>query len=294
MNYKVIKILFIKNNRELSLVRFNNILGILKKFDIKSNKQLRQFNYEKNVVLNNNWNFVPSIIDYGENYFISEYIDSKPNDPEKFQNYMSENIINEIVDKLLIIKKSDPIQGTGRRKWLVFSIAMAIYKLFPGVISLGTTFKVCYLLIIFWIQSMSCFRIKVRTKGDFTELNILVNKKVYFIDFAAFLNHGFLFEDATYIALHQDKPINELLWQELFLKNYYSKIKKEFKPLNKCYLSFWLIYASLALLNVRYDQNIIKAFRDKELKLQLSVKKQHLDFFLSAKNRNIYISKIIS
>ena len=52
------------------------------------------------------------------------------------------------------------------------SIMKQFYNLIPTVIPVGAGLKAGFLLIKFWILSLKSFNYKVRTKGDFTEVNI--------------------------------------------------------------------------------------------------------------------------
>ena len=139
--YQILKDLFNKKNRRLALVKYQNQLGVLKKFKISNRKEFLSFNFEKNVLLNNTWSFVPAVIDHGEDYFIIEYKETKSNCPEDFQKYVSESFIEELVNKLLVINRSLPIKKAKQEKSLVLSVFKALYVLIPGGIGLSTALK---------------------------------------------------------------------------------------------------------------------------------------------------------
>ena len=297
--YKIIKWLSKKPNHSIALASNNNNLFVLKKFNLVNKKSNKMFQYEKIINLNNQWSFVPKVVDHDENSLALEYFESITSNPEEFEKIVDIFIIRSLIDKLLSIKKGLKIKGAKKHQYMGLHIFYFLIMLYPSILSITQLFKIVFSLLFFYIKSIRFFLIPVRTKGDFTEVNILINKnkEIKIIDFADYYNKGYLLQDATYLALHQDIPIKKMEWQKIFLKEYCKHLGSVYRKIDEDYLKYWLLFTSLRQLVVRYNQyeKCINnnCYNNTKIYKEMVIKKKHLQFFLTPKLRNNYIKKIL-
>ncbi|MEA3296199.1 MAG: hypothetical protein U9Q27_03625, partial [Patescibacteria group bacterium] len=222
-------------------------------------------------------------------YYIIEYFDFYDNRPENFSKYVNDNISNKIIDQLIDFKTTKLKGVKYSKNRPIFNVYRIITKLLINRYRKFFLVKLIFLITLLYFKNLKLFFIKVATKGDFTERNILIKEDVVkFIDFDSYYDKGSWLQDATYLLLHQDVEIENLKWQKKFFVKYLQNVHLNFMRLNKDYIRFWLLLTSLQQFSIRYFQ------KQKNLVNIDSVlhKEQHIKYFLNKEKFNLFINKI--
>lgn len=287
--YKIINFLEKKETRFTALIEYKSKKAILKKLTTDSKVLKNKFLNEINVLINIEKDFIPKVYEYGEDYIIIEYFESYDNKPENFSKIITNEFIKKIKKNLLDINSSKIKSILSTRSNLLLNISKVILKLWMKSSYKTYHFKAFYLLFYLRIKHFNIFNSQINTKGDFTEVNILLNNnEIRFIDFDAFNTKGFWIEDASYLFLHQDVEIEKLSWQKLFLKSYISDVNNKYIKLNYEYIRFWLIYTSINQFYIRHHQ-----YKNGQANIEeVNAKEEHLKYFLDKKRTNKFLKEI--
>ncbi len=279
MSYPVLKRLETKDTRCTELIQYHGIPAIQKRILSHEPRVLKRFKREQEILKKLNKEYIPKLYQDAPKHIIMEYIPTPINAQQPFATHVTQSIIQKIVDQLIDLKLS-PIQKIAPSsnqpllsiyRSLLRSIQRReFHPLYKETVRRLTS---CY------INANRLFKSpNVATKGDFTEVNILITHQgeVKFIDFDAYHTQGSWLEDASYLLLHEDRAIEELSWQHLFYKTYLLRLKEENIPLSRTYVHFWLLSTALkqyAIRRMQYQQQRISH-------KTLQIKEGHLRYFL--------------
>ena len=290
-NYKIIKIFEKKETRFTALIEYNNKKAVYKKLTTDNISLINKFNNEINILTVLNKPYVPKLYESGNDYIIMEYIESYNNEPKKFMKYIDENRINTIVNYLIDINTTKLKDIKPRKNHFLLNTYKTVLKLWINKYFKFFHIKVLFLMTYIYIKNKNLFALLVATKGDFTEVNILINDdEVKFIDFDTYNSSGAWLQDASYLLLHQDIEVKKLLWQKDFFKNYILKINKNYIGLNDDYIRFWLLYTSINQFYIRHHQYKYNLIQIK--KSELEAKEEHIKYFLNNKFFNTFLSEV--
>lgn len=287
--YQIIKTLEKKPERFTALIHYKNGIAILKKLTTTNLVHKNKFLNEINILKNINKTYVPKIYENKDDYIIMEYFESLDNSPNKFAKYINDDLI-ELINTYLLdinINKVDNVKKSYNKP--LFNIYKIIIKqLKYGHIKFHYI-KALFLLTYLYIKSKKIFLHKASTKGDMTELNILINENdIKFIDFDVYFSEGSFIEDASYLLLHQDVNVKDLTWQKDFFISHINKLKKVNIILTKEYIRFWLIHTSIKQFSIRHEQYSKKLIS----KDAYIAKEEHIKYFLNDKKFNNFLSEI--
>ena len=290
-NYKVLKTFEKKEARFTALIEYKNEKAVLKKITTDSKVLKNKFLNERNILTTIDKPYIPKVYEYGDDYLIMEYFESYNNKPEEFLVYVDDLIVDKIVDQLYDLNTTvlSNIEQSNPR--LLYKIYKVILKLWKGGGFRFFYIKVLYMLTTIYLKNKKLFNLEVVTKGDFTEVNILVKKdEVKFIDFDEYKRNGAWLEDASYLLLHQDIEVDKLSWQKIFFKNYLLKMKENGIELSKEYIMFWLLYTSVNQYSIRFFQYKCNSvnFENNEL----ASKEEHITYFLDKNKFNAFIKEL--
>jgi len=290
MSYKIIKIIDQKEHRTTLLIHYQQRLAILKKIKTKQPSIVARFHKERTVLSAINKPYVPKVYAQNETKMIVEYFPTKQKGAEAFAQHMTPKIQQTILNQLIDLQTTplSSIQASHNQPLL------SLYRLVAKSI-LTKSFHLFYLrallrCTLLYLKNIPLFRTKIATKGDFTEVNILIgeNSEVKFIDFDNYHSQGSWVEDASYLLLHQDVPIDTLSWQVDFFRDYLKRVHHNFLPLNWDYVHFWLLSSALKQHAIRYQQ-----YQKKRIDLaDLEAKAEHLSYFLDPKKSHIFFTKV--
>jgi len=287
--YKIIKVFEKKDTRFTALIEYEGKKAILKQLTTANKSLVSNFLNEVEVLSKINKPYVPEIYEYSDKYIIMEYFEAYDNTPNEFAKYATPEIVDTIIDQLINLntKKLNNIKKLNSRP--LFSTYKTIARLLKNGDFNFFYFKTLSLLTLLYLKNKSMFHQEVATKGDFTEVNILVrDDEVKFIDFDGYRANGFWLQDASYLLLHQDVEIEDLSWQKDFLKKYILKINGNYAQLNAEYIRFWLLYTSINQFAIRCSQHNNGMISIEDTK----AKEEHVKYFLDDKKFNKFMSEI--
>jgi RIO-like serine/threonine protein kinase len=290
-DYKILKIFEKKSTRFTALIEYKNKKAIYKKLTTKNNSLVDKFLNEINILITIDKSYIPKVYEHGNDYIIMEYFEAYDNKPEEFKKYATIEIIDNIVGQLIDINTTslDNIKPTANK--FLYKIYKTVLKLWLNRCFKLFHIKALLMLTTFYIKNKDLFNLPVATKGDFTEVNILVkDDEVKFIDFDTYKPNGAWLQDASYLLLHQDVEVEKLTWQTEFFKKYILKINEKNIELNSEYIRFWLLYTSINQFSIRHNQhkNKLILFENNELE----AKEQHIKYFLDNKKFNTFLEEI--
>jgi len=290
LKYKIIKLFEKKETRFTALINYKDTKAVYKGLTTDNISLVNKFNNEINILTKLDKPYVPKLYEFGNDYMIMEYIESYDNSPEKFMKYMNDNRIDTIVNYLVDINITK-LNVEPKKNNFLFNAYKTVLKLWINKYFKFFHIKVLFLITYLYFKNRNFFNLSVATKGDFTEVNILINEnEVKFIDFDTYNSSGAWLEDATYLLLHQDIKVEKLGWQKKFFKNYIIKIDKKHINLNKDYIRFWLLYTSINQFYIRHYQ--YKYNLAEIEKSELEAKEEHIKYFLNYKYFNIFLSTL--
>lgn len=288
MRYKTIKILERKETRFTALIEYGQKIAVLKKILFKDSLSIDRFSKERKILSSIDRDYVPKVYEYGDDYIIMEYFETRFNTPKEFAQNMTKEISDKILNQLIDINttKLEGIVNSSNRP--LSSIYRVIAKSIRDFNFRFFYIKTLYLSTVIYLKNRRAFSSTIASKGDFTEVNILVtkNSEVKFIDFDGYHSEGSWVEDASYLLLHQDIEVEELSWQIDFFKKYLHRVHNDFLLLDREYIRFWLLNTSLIQYSIRdmqYRKNLIS-------REELKVKEQHLRYFLDDKKSDKFLS----
>jgi len=291
IKYTIIKILEKKDSRFVALIEYKNKQAIYKKITTNNKNMIKKFINEINILTIINKSYIPRVYEYGDDYIIMEYIESYNNKLEVFVKYMNSSRINKISEQLIDLNTSFIKDIKPNKNNLLFDIYKTILKLWLNKYLKIFHLKALIILTISYLKNKKLFNLPVITKGDFTEVNILINKKeIKFIDFDTYNSNGAWLQDASYLLLHQDIEVRKLIWQKKFFKKYISDIDKKYIMLNNEYIRFWLLYTAINQFSIRFFQN--KHNLASIGQNELIAKEEHILYFLDNNKFNIFLNEI--
>ena len=284
--YKIIKLFSKRDDRYIALIEYKDKQAVLKKLLSKKKKDLDKFQNESKFLSSlSKKPYVPTLYEFGDNYIIMEYFESHNHYFNKEEEHLDVRIIERLISQLFDIKTTKFDDKKTTRVHLLYNVYKTVLKIWlQGYIRISH-FKLIYLMTIIFVRNRSLFFRDVSTKGDFTDVNILINdKEIKFIDFEQFNSKGYWLEDACALTLHQDEYIvDNLVWRKQFLKYYILRLKQNRISFNNDYLRFWLLYTAMKFFLIRikqYKLGLNSSSRD-----QCIIKAKHILYFM---NKNSY------
>ncbi len=287
--YKIVKIFEKKDTRFTALIEYKNKKAILKQLTTTNKSLVNNFLNEVDILRKINKPYVPKVYEYSDEHIVMEYFEAYDNTPSEFSKYATPNIVDTIIDQLINVntKKLNNIKKLDSRP--LFSIYKTIARLLKNGNFNFFYFNVLCQLTLLYFKNKSMFNQEVATKGDFTEVNILIrDDEVKFIDFDSYRVNGFWLQDASYLLLHQDVEVEKLSWQKDFFKKYILKINGDFVQLNAEYIRFWLLHTSINQFAIRCSQHNNGLISLEETK----AKEGHIKYFLDDKKFDKFMTEL--
>lgn len=289
---ETINIIESKASRTVSLINLDGEVLIHKKLHTKNKKLIKKFRNEVKVLNSLKKNYVPSVHYYDENFIVLEYIKSKKNNPDVFSSYVNDKIIDNISTQLIDFKTTTGIKGVSSKRNLLINIFKLFIKLWMKRKFHLYHLKFLVLISYLYIKNILLCDQNINTKGDFTELNLLISDKdeVKFIDFDNFSKKGFWLEDASFLFLHQDVSLEKIEWQKRFFKIFLKKLSKINLTFSDQYIRFWFLYSSIILYSIRFFQNIENQTFDSQEKLD--IRESRLKLLMNNKKFASFLNEI--